>query len=142
MARGAGFIKWVVAPALAAFLGFRVIGPHYAGDSKLSRLVEKGKAAAQSRLVPATSEPKPESTDPTSNSDSKPDESPTVSSDVPSPKVTVGVKPVEADAPTDDAPKPRRRRRRRHRSAAPSDEAPPEATATPDRTGPDPASTP
>ncbi len=135
-------VKWLGVPALAAVFGYYVVGPHYAGNTRLSKLVQEGKAAAQAHLPVGAkadrsmAETKPDlEAPPTSETANDP-----VSSDVPAPKVSVDVKPVEASASDEATPKPRRRRR--HHRVDPSEEAVPEATPSANRTGPDPASTP
>lgn len=150
-------LKWVAAPAFAAIVGYYGIGPHYAGDPKLRKLVQEGKEAVEAHAplrhgqstpgasnapaVDSETPPAPDSRFGAEPASTKPaDTPPTHDGDAPAPRVSVGVKPVDAGSTDDDAPKPRRRKRHRRRES--TDVAPPETHTTPDRTEPDPASTP
>ena len=115
MGRVPGIVKWLLAPALAAFVGYGVIGPRMAGRVTIPKVV-------QERVDGLAPEPAAQETPA-----------------APPPKVTVEARPL-ADLPAkDDA---RRPRRKRHRRAVTPAEAPPEPDPTPERAAPDPASTP
>ena len=46
MGRVPGFVKWVVSPALAALLGYSVIGPRLAGHKAIVKAVQDKTGAA------------------------------------------------------------------------------------------------
>ncbi len=130
MGRVPGVVKWVVSPALAALLGYSVIGPRFAGHPRIVKAVQEG----VSKVIPQ----EPRQTSVETPAVDEPSKEP--SKPVPPPEVSVTAKPADKP-PAEEKPKPRRRRRRRHR-AAPVEEAPPETTPSAEPTGPDPASTP
>lgn len=129
MGRALGkFGKWVVGPVAAALVGYFLLGPRFAGKVPLPQAVQESVEKIAPGIAPR---PAPEESAPLQ------DESPA------SPQISVAVKPVEeraVAAKPEEEPRPRRRRRRRR--APPSEEAAPEASPAPDRTEPDPASTP
>lgn len=118
MGKVAWFPKYVLGPALAAALGFWLIGPRLAGDPKVQKLIKEKATEIASKSAEAQAVP---------SSESAPEESaPEGKAPVgPAPQVTVGVKPVTEEikpAATKSRSRPKRRRRRR-RSTKPAESA-------------------
>jgi hypothetical protein len=92
------FPKYILGPALAAALGYWIVGPRLAGSKKFQSLVKEKASQMAASTQPAAEE--------------KPTEGTSVSASPigPEPEVTVGVKPVEEE--------PRPHRRRRHRASS------------------------
>ena len=107
-------VKWVLGPAAAVAVGFYGVAPRVRGKLPVPRLVEQaaGLIAPKEKAGPP---PVPKT--------AAPDR-------VSAPSVKVAVRPVDEEPPKP----PRRRRRRRPRAV--------EEARPPERTGPDPASTP
>ena len=83
MGRIPGTVKWLLAPALAAFFGYAVIGPRMAGKVKKAVQEQVGKLAPDAE-GPATPPP---------------------------PATTVEARPLAETRPEEKEPRPRRRRR-------------------------------
>ncbi|RYG25147.1 hypothetical protein EON82_08220 [bacterium] len=123
------FPKFVLGPALAAALGFWIIGPRLAGDPNVQKMIKEKATALAARSAEASS----------AESDPKEEKPAEQSPAGPAPQVTVGVKPVSEEVkpstkPKSSKPKRRRKRRRSTRTTKPTQPAqtaPPAAVSGP-----------
>ncbi len=128
MGRLSWFPKFILIPAGFVALGYWVVGPRLAGNTKVQKLVRE-----TAQIIPTGTKPEPEKpAEPAADSTPA---APASDPAVVAPDVSVAVKP----ATEEDKPKPRRRRKRRvHHAAKPAEDKPADAAPA----GPDPGSTP